>query len=363
MLMNLLIGALVEVVSAVASVERVTSQVNAVNDQLNAILLDIDRDTEVMILMRSLAVGCRAVLLIVFVLTMMVYVLANMLTQIPKGSRLQEELFPNAPQAIFSLTLGAVFPAMMDMALVLGSAEWFFAFLFLVFVVLSTTMFMNLLIGALVEVVSAVASVERETSQVNAVKDQLNAILLDIDRDTEVVIIMRSLAIVCRTVLLIVFVLTMIVYIFAVRLTQIPKGSRLQEEYFLNVPQAVFSLTLGAILPDMREMTQDLGATGWIFAFLFLVFVELSTIMFVNLLIGALVEVVSAVASVGRETSQVNGVKDQVTTILLGHRPRLGRSHLEDGVPPVHQQHQGDEGTEPRGRRHRRAYRVRRRRL
>jgi len=84
-----------------------------------------------MIIMRSLAVGCRTVLLIVFALTMIVYVFAIRLTQIPKGSRLREEFFPNVPQAMFSLTLGAIFPDMMDMAQVLGSAEWFFAVLVL----------------------------------------------------------------------------------------------------------------------------------------------------------------------------------------------------------------------------------------
>jgi len=131
-----------------------------------------------------------------------------------------------------------------------------------------------------------------------------------------VMLIFHSLATVCRTVFLIVFVYSMIVYIFAIMLRQVAKGSRLQEKYFRNVPRAMFSLTLGAIFPDMGDMAEDLASTEPIFAIIFLVFVVLSTTLFVSLLIGALVEVVSAVASVEREKNQVNAVKDQLAMIL-----------------------------------------------
>lgn len=140
---------------------------------------------EAMLIIRSLIIVCRTVFLIVFVLSLVVYCFAIMLTQMSKGTRLEGDYFTNVPKAMYKLTLGAIFPDMAVMADDLGTESWFFAMLFLLFTVLAETLFMNLLIGALVEVVGAVASAEREQSQVNAVKEQLAAILRDLDRDSD----------------------------------------------------------------------------------------------------------------------------------------------------------------------------------
>merc|ERR1740121_2453033 len=59
----------------------------------------------------------------------------------------------------------------------LGDQGPFYALFFFIFILVATTLLMNMLIGALVETVSAVAEVERETHQVTSVREQLDHLL------------------------------------------------------------------------------------------------------------------------------------------------------------------------------------------
>jgi hypothetical protein len=132
----------------------------------------------------------------------------------------------------------------------------------------------------------------------------------------EIILIVRSLAVVMRTVLLISLLLLTTTYVFAIVMTQLCKGSKFQNNYFESVPTAMFSLILCAVFPDMKDFTNDLASESWFYAFLFLSFTVFATLIILNMLIGALVEVVHGVASVEREANEVRAIKDALESLL-----------------------------------------------
>jgi hypothetical protein len=132
----------------------------------------------------------------------------------------------------------------------------------------------------------------------------------------EIMLIVRSLTVVCRTVSVIIFVLTAIMYIFAILLIQLSKGTHFKRNIFKDVPTAMLSLTLGAIFPDMADLTNELGAENPGYAVLFLTFTILSTIIVMNMLIGSFVEVVSTVAAVEREACETRAIADELANLL-----------------------------------------------
>merc|ERR1719291_120668 len=69
------------------------------------------------------------------------------------------------------------------------------------------------------------------------------------------------------------------------------------------------TLLLGGILPDISPTTLEFAEEDFFFAFFFFMFVLLAYVMIMNMLIGVLVEVVSVVASVEKESNQVASVK------------------------------------------------------
>jgi hypothetical protein len=119
-----------------------------------------------------------------------------------------------------------------------------------------------------------------------------------------------------RTVLLISLVLITTTYVFAIVMTQLCKGSMLENSYFRDVPTAMYALILGAVFPDMADFTRHLGSVSPFYAVVFLSFTVFATLIIMNMLIGALVEVVHGVASVERETNEVNAIKEAMESLL-----------------------------------------------
>jgi hypothetical protein len=132
----------------------------------------------------------------------------------------------------------------------------------------------------------------------------------------EIMLIFKSVAVVMKTVLMISFVLVTTTYVFAIIMTQLCKGSKFQDDLFQNVPTAMFSLILGAVFPDMAELTHDLAGANPVYAIVFLAFTVFVTLIIMNMLIGALVDVVHGVSSLERETNEVTTIQDALEQLL-----------------------------------------------
>ncbi|CAK0908767.1 unnamed protein product [Prorocentrum cordatum] len=127
----------------------------------------------------------------------------------------------------------------------------------------------------------------------------------------ELMVIARGVVIVARTVFVIMCLLVMIVYTFALVFTQLAKGTDLGETICSDMLTTMSTLLLGGILPDFKPTTDLMAAEDVFFAMFFFLFVLLAYTRWriMNMLIGVLVEVVGVVASVEKETYQVAAVK------------------------------------------------------
>jgi hypothetical protein len=132
----------------------------------------------------------------------------------------------------------------------------------------------------------------------------------------EIVIILGSIKIASRTLLPIVLILVGIVYVFAIMLTQLCKGTHLQQDLFQNVPTAMYSLLLKGVLPDWAPVLNSLGAVNPFYAILYMLFILIVIFVLLNILVGALVQVVSAVACLEHESNDMKDVKQEVQIFL-----------------------------------------------
>jgi hypothetical protein len=111
--------------------------------------------------------------------------------------------------------------------------------------------------------------------------------------------------------------LTIIIYVFAIAFTQLCRGSNLEKTYFGSVPSSMSFLLITSTVPDLLSIVQeDIGAEHLGFAVLYLIFILLSTFTVMNMLVGVLVEVVSMVSSVEKETMEATYVKDHLLGLL-----------------------------------------------
>lgn len=76
------------------------------------------------------------------------------------------------------------------------------------------------------------------------------------------------------------------------------------------------TLLLEGTLPDLADLVRTMGDSNWVFAFIMLFFILLSSLTVMNMLVGVLVEVVSVVSAVEKEQMTMQHVKDMLLGML-----------------------------------------------
>jgi len=94
------------------------------------------------------------------------------------------------------------------------------------------------------------------------------------------------------------------------------KDTAAGEAYFGTVPEAMNSLFLNVVLPDESVIIEDVGADGWPFKCLIIVYTLLASLTVINLLVGVLCEVVSVVSAVEKEAMAISYVKETLLQML-----------------------------------------------
>jgi len=125
---------------------------------------------ELMVIGHGIVIVARTVLVIMCLLVMIVYTFSIVFTQLAKGTNLEHTICSDILTTMSTLLLGGIFPDFKPTTDDMAAEDFFFAVFFFMFVLLAYATIMNMLIGVLVEVVAVVASVEKETNQVAAVK-------------------------------------------------------------------------------------------------------------------------------------------------------------------------------------------------
>jgi len=138
---------------------------------------------EMMVIVHGIVIVARTVVVIGCLLALIIYTFAIVFTQLAKGTELESTLCPDMMTTMKTLLIGGIFPDIEPTIDAMADEHFLFGLFFFVFVLLAYVMIMNMLIGVLVEVVAVVASVEKETNQVAAVKRVLLKWTPDTDLD------------------------------------------------------------------------------------------------------------------------------------------------------------------------------------
>lgn len=139
---------------------------------------------ELMILIKGIVAATRSVFFTLLLLCLLLYVFAIAFTQLTVDTQVGQLFFPSVPASMYTLLVfGTLADGIGTPLKELLKMHWFYAGMYLMFVLFATMTVMNMLIGVLCEVVCTVASVERETRAVAFVKSKLGDVLKNMDED------------------------------------------------------------------------------------------------------------------------------------------------------------------------------------
>lgn len=133
----------------------------------------------------------------------------------------------------------------------------------------------------------------------------------------ELMILIKGMIAATRSVFFTLCLLIILLYVFGIAFKQMSEDTEMGAIYFNSVPEAMYSLLVyGTFMDNLGEVTRAIGEGSALCAVLFWMCVLFSALTVMNMLIGVLCEVVSAVAATERETLLVNFVKSQMHRIM-----------------------------------------------
>lgn len=146
----------------------------------------------------------------------------------------------------------------------------------------------------------------------------------------ELMILVKGITSALRSVLLTLALLLIIMYVFAIVLTQLSAGSPSGNTYFFSILSSMYYLTVcGLFFDELTTFVTPVGDDSWMYATCFWLFVLFGTLTVTNMLIGVLLEVVAGVAAVEREEMIVTYMRTKVTSIIEAVSGEDGYVHLD----------------------------------
>merc|ERR1719265_1784251 len=130
-------------------------------------------------------------------------------------------------------------------------------------------------------------------------------------------IMIKGMVAAMRSVFFTIALLFIAMYVFSIAFTQLTTDTAVGESLFSSVWGSMYTLLLcGTLLDNLSGTMEEISADSPVVAGLFLLFVLVGALTIMNMLIGVLCEVVSAVAAVEREEMAVNFVRHKMGGIL-----------------------------------------------
>mmetsp|Transcript_14045 Transcript_14045/g.31813 ORF Transcript_14045/g.31813 Transcript_14045/m.31813 type:complete len:589 (+) Transcript_14045:3-1769(+) len=134
----------------------------------------------------------------------------------------------------------------------------------------------------------------------------------------ELMILIKGMLAASRSVVFTLLLLVILMYVFAIAMTQLMTETATGASKFSTVLQSMYTLWLhGTLLDDVNGLQAELRKDSIVCTIIFFVFVLLASLTVMNMLIGVLCEVVSAVAQTEREEMLVNYVNDKLKEVVL----------------------------------------------
>jgi len=133
----------------------------------------------------------------------------------------------------------------------------------------------------------------------------------------ELLILIKGMVSAMKSLFFTMLLLLILIYLFAIMFRQLTDGSEVGIRYFGDMITAMHTLMLdGTFLDGVGSVMKALEKESIVYVLLFYLFILLSALTVMNMLIGVLCEVVSAVASLEREQIAVGMVKDGFMDII-----------------------------------------------
>jgi len=111
--------------------------------------------------------------------------------------------------------------------------------------------------------------------------------------------------------------LVLVTYIFAIAMTQLSLGTEFRETYFKGVALSMYTLFIyGTFLDSLNDFVDSVKEESSVCVALLAVFAVISALTLLNMLIGVLCEVVSAIAKTEREVMLTEKVRDKFGKII-----------------------------------------------
>lgn len=133
----------------------------------------------------------------------------------------------------------------------------------------------------------------------------------------ELMILIKGITAAMRSVVLVMCLLVITMYIFAIAFTQLAEETSMGKRYFASVGTSMYSLLVyGTFLDNLAGVCMDIKNESAICLALFFVFIVFSALTLMNMLIGVLCEMVSTITATEKEVRIVDFVTGKLEAIL-----------------------------------------------
>lgn len=138
----------------------------------------------------------------------------------------------------------------------------------------------------------------------------------------ELMILVKGMVAAMRSVAFTLLLLLFFIYVFAIFFTQLASDNQVLSVYFHGVGQAMYTLAMhGVFLEDLIVIMDIMKEESIFLATVFFLFVMIAALTLMNMLIGVLCEVVTAVSSTEKEALEVAFVKAKLQQVLMTSFP------------------------------------------
>lgn len=147
----------------------------------------------------------------------------------------------------------------------------------------------------------------------------------------ELLIMVKALVVATRSVICSLAVFMVIIYGFSVAMTTVTKDNdELRDEYYASVATTVSNIFLIGVLPDQADLMTDTATMGGVVQVtVLLMCMLLTTLTGMNMIVGAMVEVISTVAVIEKDRLDMTYVRDRML-LIWGEQQRLWDKECED---------------------------------
>eukprot|EP00928_Gymnodinium_smaydae_P011739 TRINITY_DN14301_c0_g1_i1.p1 TRINITY_DN14301_c0_g1~~TRINITY_DN14301_c0_g1_i1.p1 ORF type:complete len:772 (-),score=205.30 TRINITY_DN14301_c0_g1_i1:80-2395(-) len=132
----------------------------------------------------------------------------------------------------------------------------------------------------------------------------------------ELLVMIKAIGAAIRSVAITLFLLAIIVYVYAIALSQLLVGSELGDSKFRTVPESMNTLFVDGVLPDHGSIVEEALGVHWFFWIAIVSYLLLTFITLMNMLVGILCEVVSVVSGEEKEERLLQFVHHEISAML-----------------------------------------------